>query len=403
MPKWERETDKAVAFKVQIKYEFNASSSLWHERTRTTLIWIPKSQLDKDGNPAEWIFKKSLDKAAHELSPFNTSYGWAYSANDSLKEQGISLFKTERELQWEKERLAKRQAKKEAQNALKLQKATTLKPIKPSSAITRDYAKLLQKVTKEINSSVSWWALANIGKNLDKNTSKQLSIEFNKLLKEWQSKLNKSAVVIARRLQKQLKGYVDINLSKQLENSPLKDSAKSALAITSAPVKQSLVSSYEANLALIKSIPADIIARYKQGFLQGIANFDRESLLNVAKQYEGISLRRAKLIARDQVAKGIANYQTARAQDLGFAYYMWVTSHDERVSKGDGGHIYLDGRIYRYDEPSAIIDSYKNKGHPAQRVNCRCSQISIMPEPTQELKKIKDGEHGDYYEIVKKM
>ena len=277
-----------------------------------------------------------------------------------------------------------------------------LKAIKPSSAITRDYMKMLQKVTKEINNSVSWWALANINKNLDKNTPKQLTIEFNKLLKEWQGKINKSAVNIARRLQRQLKGYVDINLQAQLENTPLKDSAKSALAITPPLVKSALTTSYEANIALIKSIPNDIISRYKQGFLQGIANFDREALLKLARQYEGISYKRAKLIARDQVAKGISNYQNARAQELGFKYYMWITSNDERVSKGEGGHIYLNNRIYAYDNPTAIIDSYKNKGHPSVRVNCRCSAISVMPSPTQELKLVKDSAHGDYYELVEK-
>jgi len=244
--------------------------------------------------------------------------------------------------------------------------------------------------------------VASINKNLDKNTPKQLTIEFNKLLKEWQSKINKSAVNIARRLQRQLKGYVDINLQAQLENTPLKDSAKSALAITPPLVKSALTSSYEANIALIKSIPNDIISRYKQGFLQGIANFDREALLKLARQYEGISYKRAKLIARDQVAKGISNYQNARAQELGFKYYMWITSNDERVSKGEGGHIYLNNRIYAYDNPTAIIDSYKNKGHPAQRVNCRCSAISVMPSPTQELKLVKDSAHGDYYELVEK-
>ena len=453
--KFIKETDKAVCFEVEINYEFNASSSLYTTKTRKANIWIPKSQLDKDGNPAEWIWRKNVEKAAQELNPFRQSWGWAYDIK-TPDNPNLKPFKTEREIQWQKERELKigeklnkaerfrneliaelkgagvkgihgkmksdtliKKAREVDINANEImikhgyaprgydlefikKNATTLKAIKPSSAITRDYMKMLQKVTKEINNSVSWWALANINKNLDKNTPKQLTIEFNKLLKEWQGKINKSAVNIARRLQRQLKGYVDINLQAQLENTPLKDSAKSALAITPPLVKSALTTSYEANIALIKSIPSDIIERYKQGFLQGITNFDREALLKLARQYEGISYKRAKLIARDQVAKGISNYQNARAQELGFKYYMWITSNDERVSKGEGGHIYLNNRIYAYDNPTAIIDSHKNKGHPAVRVNCRCSAISVMPSPTQELKLVKDSAHGDYYELVEK-
>ena len=281
-----------------------------------------------------------------------------------------------------------------------LLKTFKLKAIKPSSAIQRDFYQKIAKITAEINKSVSWWALANIGKNIDKNTAKQLSIEFNKLLKEWNFKIKDSSKSIARRVAKQIQGYADLNIQRQLENTPLKDSAKTALAITPPPVKQALTAHYEANLALIKTIPRDIIERYKQGFMQGIANFDRESLLNLAKQYNGISHRRAKLIARDQVMKGISAYQNARAQELGFKYYVWNTSQDERVSKGVGGHIHLNGRIYAYDNPTAIIDSYRNKGHCGQRVNCRCVATSIFLMPNQKLKLIKDSEHGDYYEII---
>lgn len=81
---------------------------------------------------------------------------------------------------------------------------------------------------------------------------------------------------------------------------------------------------------------------------------------------------------------------------------MWVTANDERVSTGKGGHKQLNGRIYRYDTPTAIIDSYGNKGHCSERVNCRCTQVSVILEPSQEFKKIKDSLNGDYYIITNK-
>ena len=98
----------------------------------------------------------------------------------------------------------------------------------------------------------------------------------------------------------------------------------------------------------------------------------------------------------------MSNYTQARAQQLGFDYYQWVTSQDERVSIGMGGHKYLNGRIYKYSEPTAKIDAYSNCGHPGQRINCRCTQVSIIPAPNQEFKKVKDAVSGDYYILVEK-
>lgn len=281
-------------------------------------------------------------------------------------------------------------------------KPITLKSILASKAIENSLKKQLSKISKAINKSVIFWGLAKIKQNLDKNTPKQLTFELNALLRDWQKKINERAKVLSKKLVNQTAGYVDVNLANQLKNTPLKDASVSALAVKTMSVKKSMTAIYERNLALIQSIPSDIIERYRQGFLNGISNFDKEAIFKLARQYQGISEKRARLIARDQTAKATNDYQQARAEQLGFEYYVWLTSKDERVSTGAGGHIHLDGRIYKYSEPTAIIDSYGNKGHCGDRVNCRCSQQALFILPTQELKKVKDARAGDYFILVEK-
>ena len=105
------------------------------------------------------------------------------------------------------------------------------------------------------------------------------------------------------------------------------------------------------------------------------------------------------MIARDQTQKAVSDFTQARSSQLGFTHYKWVTSHDERVSQE---HKHLDGRIYAYDNPTAIIDSYGNLGNPSQRPLCRCVCVSVILEHNQELKLIKDGKYGDYYVIKEK-
>lgn len=151
------------------------------------------------------------------------------------------------------------------------------------------------------------------------------------------------------------------------------------------------------NLNLIKSIPAEILNNIESTLSNIVISGDLQELENRLKTIKGISSRRAKTIARDQNAKMLEGVNIARQQQLGIEYYEWVTSRDERVSKGYGGHDKLDKKIFKYDEPEAIIDSYGNKGHPSQRVNCRCIARGIILEPDEKIEKATIG-----YKIVKK-
>ena len=186
----------------------------------------------------------------------------------------------------------------------------------------------------------------------------------------------------------QVKSYIDRSLRGQNNAYAL-----NSLSQTS---QNALSAIYSRNLALIQSIPQEIINRYRNAFLNSVNNFDREQMYKLAREYKAISLRRARMIARDQTQKAVSDFTQARSQQLGFKYYKWVTSRDERVSKE---HKHLEGRIYAYDNPTAIIDKNKNIGHPSQRALCRCHAVSVILDANQELKLVKDANHGDYYVI----
>lgn len=236
--------------------------------------------------------------------------------------------------------------------------------------------------------------MARYNKNFDKNISKQLSFEFNSLLNEWEKKVDSMAKFIAKKMTRNSEKYVNLKFIEQNKDF--------ALNTKTQMIKNQLQAIYEKNYSLIKSLPSEIIERYRSAFLNNIGSFDREEIFKQAKIFNGISTRKARTIARDQTQKAVSGYTQARAQQLGFEYYQWVTAGDERVSTGKGGHHNLNNRIYKYSDPTAIIDSYGTKGHPSTRVNCRCVQVSIIPQVGQDFKLIKDGVAGDYYIIVEK-
>ncbi len=280
---------------------------------------------------------------------------------------------------------------------LKENNITRLEPIKNNSAIERNAKKEILALSNKVNQSVKYWCLAQFNKfnrNEINNISSALKVEFNALKKQWGKVANDFSKSYAKKFQKNIKNYVDSSYLKQNPDFSIKS--------LNSQSKDVLKSIYNQNVALIKTIPQEIIKRYESSFYNSVTSFDLKSLEKLAKSISDISKNRAKVIARDQTAKAIENFSMSRASQLGFEYYEWLTSEDERVSKGKGGHINLNKRIYRYDTPTAIIDSYGNKGHCGERVNCRCVSVAVFLKPNQEAKLIKDSINGDYYVIVEK-
>lgn len=155
------------------------------------------------------------------------------------------------------------------------------------------------------------------------------------------------------------------------------------------------------NLELIKSIPQDIIQKSRITLLNSVGAFDQQSVVSAIKEFGVVGKKRAAFIARDQVAKATEYYSQAHAVDLGYDYYIWMTSNDSRVSTGEGGHKILDERIYSYREPTAVIDKNGTLGVPAQRPNCRCTSAPLLLDDNEKLVKVKDPKHGDYYVITR--
>lgn len=271
-------------------------------------------------------------------------------------------------------------------------KITKTPKIKGNKAIERLYKNSLQDFSKKVNKSFRWWILSKFNKADNNPKATVLKKEFERLIKYWEGKADDYSTKLSKRVVNQIKNYVDFKYSKGGFKVVKKDKN----------LTNELNSHIIQNQALIKSIPADVMLRYQSTFFNAINSFDREALEKQSRTIEGISFRRARTIARDQTHKALVGYINARSQKIGVEFYEWVTSEDERVSTGDGGHRQLNGRIYRYDDATAVVDAYGNKGHPSDRVNCRCVPVSVFLEPNQAVQLVKDSRSGDYYKIIEK-
>ncbi len=123
------------------------------------------------------------------------------------------------------------------------------------------------------------------------------------------------------------------------------------------------------NVQLIKSIPVQAMERMKTSVLTDVSQGKRyEDLAADIQEQLDITENRAKLIARDQMAKVNAAITEAKQEALGIEKYQWSTSGDERVRES---HAANEGQIFRWDTPPPT-------GHPGEDVLCRCVAIPVI-------------------------
>lgn len=84
----------------------------------------------------------------------------------------------------------------------------------------------------------------------------------------------------------------------------------------------------------------------------------------------GIALRRARFIARNEIATINAALTKQRQTGAGVREFIWRTSQDERVRDE---HAALEGTRWRWDAPPP-------EGVPGQPIGCRCTAEPVLDE-----------------------
>lgn len=138
------------------------------------------------------------------------------------------------------------------------------------------------------------------------------------------------------------------------------------------------------NAQLIKSVPADVANRITRMVFEEQVKGQR--VPEIAKKVKGeapwISGKRAVLIARTESSKTNAILTEVRSREFGSDWYIWRSSHDERVRSS---HRFMDGVFVHWDaEPNPeTLSGEKNKFgryHAGCCPNCRCYAEPLIHE-----------------------
>lgn len=125
------------------------------------------------------------------------------------------------------------------------------------------------------------------------------------------------------------------------------------------------------NAALIKGLSRETISAIEKAALKAVQDGKLWPDLKgeLAKRF-GMSERRAKLIARDQIGKLYGQINASRQKEIGITRFIWRCVNDERVRDE---HLEWDGNVYSYDEPP-------DGTLPGEPIQCRCSAEPVFDD-----------------------
>ena len=132
------------------------------------------------------------------------------------------------------------------------------------------------------------------------------------------------------------------------------------------------------NALLIQDIPRKTMNQIRSATietLQSGRNTDdmTKEIYDIMSERTDVTDSRARLIARDQVAKLNGNLTQERQRDIGVDSYIWRTVGDERVRDT---HEEVDGETFSWDSPPSETDD----NHPGEDYQCRCWAEPVLPE-----------------------
>lgn len=131
------------------------------------------------------------------------------------------------------------------------------------------------------------------------------------------------------------------------------------------------------NVGLIKSIAAQYLTAVQGSVMRSITTGNGlADLVPFLNHYEGVTLRRARLIAHDQTRKAFSNINRARMDKIGIKQFEWLHSAGGQVPRKL--HVQMSGNIYSMDDPPVIDEKTGQRGFPGQLINCRCRMIPVI-------------------------
>lgn len=146
--------------------------------------------------------------------------------------------------------------------------------------------------------------------------------------------------------------------------------------IANAPTGRVFKQLMDEQVTLITSLPLEAARRVHELTIEGLGNATRAREVSEEIRRTGqVTMSRANLIARTEVARTASKLVEARATHIGSEGYIWRTAEDTDVRPS---HKKMNGKFVRWDTPPTLIDGTIT--HAGQIYNCRCYPEPVIPD-----------------------
>lgn len=261
-----------------------------------------------------------------------------------------------------------------------LKKMTTLRAIKSNAGIRAAYRRQMDALINAMSDDMTQAILDEYSKVEHRiaqdaawrSPSERLQAILDKLGVRWQKKFTREALPIATK-------YI-ASVLRRVRNGRLSALKELGITVTINPSRitdERLQALIQENASLIKSIPIQYAERIQGAVQRSVtAGMDRAGLQKDLRNIYGITARRAKMIARDQIAKATQTLAQVTDRDLGLTHGVWVHVPGRYSSRPT--HLAMHGQVFELGK--GLYDSAVGRSVvPGQEILCACTYRPLLP------------------------
>lgn len=239
---------------------------------------------------------------------------------------------------------------------------------KLTNAMTRECAKELKQLYAKDDEQIK---IAQ-----DASISSQMRIRLNYLNKKYGKKFADKSKELSKKMLSKLITYSWVAVSAALKD--ISPDLRVQKKLTSEEEESAKAAVFE-NQNLIESICSQYFKDVTGVVSRAIMNGEGvESITPHLDYYKGVSSRRAKNIARDQVHKTYEALSLRRCVTLGFTQFEWLHSGGSQRPREYHRDV-LNHNIFDINNPPRIISKDNpTTGYPGQLPNCRCTMRPVL-------------------------
>lgn len=258
-------------------------------------------------------------------------------------------------------------------------------PLNVNASIQLKYAAQLMKLTKQMTRETNQQLLelfrSDTAKKYfaqDASIASQARILMNKLTSKFTELFNYKSSSLAKTMIEHSERYSTSTLNRSLSQLTGGLSLKTSIITPELEdVSKSLIAE---NVSLIKSIPEEYFKQVTGSVMRSISEGGMYDLKPEIAKYDGMTERRAHLIALDQTRKAYSLINKVKMENLGVTHFEWL--HTGGSQNPRDSHIKISGMIFSF---ANLINEQKAVGVPERDLGfvsippfCRCRALPVI-------------------------